>query len=63
MTTSAPSSLGGAPVTNLKLECGVYQAYWNGFLQGGREAASGIYIGQLTIDGQSGGTIRMYNKK
>jgi hypothetical protein len=64
VTTSAPSSLSGAPLTNLRLECGVYQAYWNGnLLDTHREAASGIYIGQLTIDGQPGGTIRMYNKK
>ncbi|MEO7084413.1 MAG: hypothetical protein ABI442_01270 [Gemmatimonadaceae bacterium] len=64
VTTSAPSSLGGLPMSNLKLTCGAYQAYWNGnVLNTGREAASGIVFASLFIDGTPMGTIRMFNKK
>ena len=42
------------PLTNLKLECGQnYVAYWDGkILNTGREAASGIYIYELVVDGE-----------
>ena len=41
-----------APVQNLKLVCGNYVARWDGkVLNTGREAASGVYIYQLIVDG------------
>jgi hypothetical protein len=64
-TTSAPSALSGAPIANLRLECGAsYDAYWTGNVLGTtKQAASGIYIVLLTVDGQLVGTHRMFNKK
>jgi hypothetical protein len=42
------------PLSNLKLDCGKdYVAYWDGkVLNTGREAASGIYIYELVVDGE-----------
>jgi hypothetical protein len=46
----------GEPLDNLKIEwngTGAYAAYWDGKVQGtGREAASGVYVYQLTVNGQ-----------
>lgn len=44
----------GQPLVNVMLPCGRYTAYWNGnYLNTGREAASGIYLYQLEVDGKS----------
>jgi hypothetical protein len=42
------------PLSNAKKECGKdYVAYWDGKVRGsGREAASGIYIYELVVDGE-----------
>jgi hypothetical protein len=41
------------PLSNLKLACGDYVAWWDGkVLNTGREAASGVYIYKLEVDGQ-----------
>jgi hypothetical protein len=42
------------PLANLKLDCGQsYVAYWDGkVLNSGREAASGIYLYELVVDGE-----------
>ena len=38
---------------NIKLPCGDYIAYWDGKVRGtGREAAPGIYIYELVVDGE-----------
>ncbi len=38
---------------SLRLRCGEYRAYWDGrYLDGNREATSGIYYYQLTVDGE-----------
>jgi hypothetical protein len=65
VTTSVPSALAGAPISNLNLECGTsYTAYWTGFVLGTtKPAASGVYVAMLMVDGQLAGTHRMYNKK
>jgi hypothetical protein len=44
----------GVPLSNLKLDCGKdYVAYWDGkVLNTSREAASGIYLYKLVVDGQ-----------
>jgi hypothetical protein len=43
----------GQPLTNLTLGCGQYVAYWDGkVLNTGREAASGVYLYELVVDGQ-----------
>jgi hypothetical protein len=42
------------PIENLELECGTYTAYWNGkYLNTSREAASGVYIYRLEVDGRT----------
>jgi hypothetical protein len=41
------------PVDSLRLRCGTYRAYWDGkYLDGVREATTGIYYYQLTVDGE-----------
>ena len=44
---------GGQPLDNLKLPCGDFVAYWDGKVRGtGRDAASGVYIYILDVDGK-----------
>jgi hypothetical protein len=44
---------GGQPIENLMLTCSQYKAYWDGkVLNTGREAASGVYIVKLEVDGK-----------
>ena len=44
---------GGRPLNQLKLPCGQYTAYWDGFYTGRRQkAASGTYPYILRVDGQ-----------
>ena len=44
---------GGQPIENLMLTCNQYVAYWDGkYLNTGREAASGVYIIRLEVDGK-----------
>ena|ERR1051325_1541092 len=62
-TANVSPSLQKQPMRNLRLPCGDYKAYWNGNDQSGKEAASGIYVVLLQIDGRHAGSIRMYNAK
>lgn len=40
------------PVLNLSLPCGSYSAFWDGkILNSGREAASGMYVYEVVVDG------------
>ncbi len=44
---------GGQPLQNVLLPCGQYVAYWNGnYLNTSKEAASGVYLAVLDVDGQ-----------
>ena len=45
---------GGPPaIENLTLGCGSYRAYWDGkYLNSSREAASGVYLYRLDVDGK-----------
>ncbi len=44
---------GGEPVRDVQLTCGQYTAWWDGTHQGtGRQAAAGIYLYRLEIDGR-----------
>lgn len=61
-TTSIPSSLRG-PVHDMVLACGDYEAIWRGKDANGREAASGVYIELVTIDGFRLPPRRIYYKK
>lgn len=59
----ASTSVSGS-LHDLVLSCGAYQALWDGFVQGtNKEAASGTYLVQFTVDGQPAGTIRIFNRK
>ena len=52
---------GGAPaVENLTLGCGSYRAYWDGkYLNSSREAASGVYLFRLDVDGKVAGVRKL----
>jgi hypothetical protein len=68
VTTAVSSSTlsldGTTPVARLRLACGIYNAFWSGNVQGtNKEAASGIYLVVITIDGQPAGTKRIFNRK
>jgi hypothetical protein len=63
-TSSASSSMNGARISNLRLECGDYVAFWDGKVEGGgREAASGTYIVQIIVDGKLTASTRIYYRK
>jgi hypothetical protein len=60
----SPTGNGGDPIENLDLECGTYTAYWNGkYLNTSREAASGVYVYRLEVDGRPAGTGRLFLAK
>jgi len=43
---------GGQPLEKIAVPCGDYVAYWDGKVQAtGREAASGVYLYRLEVDG------------
>lgn len=49
--TPVPPGAGSQRITNLRLGCGMYEAYWDGKMEGtGKEAPSGVYIASLVID-------------
>ena len=63
-TTSVPSSLVGALVSNIKLGCGDYEAYWDGNIKGTKKpAASGTYVVQLIVNGKSSDVVRILLRK
>lgn len=66
-STSADQSTAGAasrPLSNLSLACGAYVARWDGkHAPDGRDAAPGIYMYQLLIDGHPAGMRKMLLKR
>lgn len=64
-TTVTSASAGGlGPITNLKVACGSYFAFWDGnLLNTGKEAASGTYIVRLVVDGKLSGTSKIFVSK
>jgi hypothetical protein len=53
MQSGSTGGGGGEPVREAQLTCGQYTAYWDGRHAGsGREAASGIYLYRLDVDGR-----------
>jgi hypothetical protein len=63
-TSSASNSMNGSPLSNLRLECGDYVSYWDGWVQDhSREAASGTYIVQLIVDGKLVNSTRIFYRK
>jgi hypothetical protein len=56
--------MNGSPLSNLRLECGDYVSYWDGWVQDhSREAASGTYIVQLIVDGKLVNSTRIFYRK
>lgn len=51
---SVPRLHGAArPLLGMKLSCGEYLGYWDGTVgRSGRQAASGVYLYELVVDGQ-----------
>ena len=57
------SVAGGQPLQNVMLPCGQYTWYWDGNYAGTKkEAASGVYLVVVTVDGRSG-TMKILNAK
>ena len=47
------STAGGEAIENITLGCGSYRAYWNGkYKHSNKDAASGVYVYRLEVDGQ-----------
>ena len=59
--SSVVGANGNAPaVENLTLGCGSYRAYWDGkYLNSSREAASGVYLFRLDVDGKVAGVKKL----
>ena len=58
------SVAGGQPLDNVSISCGEYVAYWDGNVRNtGREAASGVYLYRLEVDGVKVLTGKMVNAK
>jgi len=51
-STNSSSALNGQRLKDITLQCGSYLAYWDGKNQRGEEAASGVYMVQLFVDGR-----------
>ena len=50
---SAPAPRAERPLEKVSLGCGSFQAVWNGkVMRTGQDAASGVYVYQLIVDGQ-----------
>ena len=63
-STTPSSPLDGARIAKLRLGCGAYNGFWDGKVQNTqREAASGVYIVLLFVDGQLAFSKRIYNGK
>ena len=55
---------GQTPVSKLRLGCGAYTAFWSGNIIGTqKEAASGVYVVTVFVDGEIAGTTRIFNRK
>ena len=55
---------GGEPIENIELECGRYVAFWNGkYLSTSRDAASGVYMYRLEVDGRTAAVGKMFYGK
>ncbi|HEY9229380.1 MAG TPA: hypothetical protein VIP11_22215 [Gemmatimonadaceae bacterium] len=63
-TTSIPSGLGGASLSNLRLGCGLYEAFWIGKFDGsGKQAPSGTYLVRLFVDNKVAATTKIFVSK
>ena len=53
LQAAGTNATGGGPVLNMSLTCGDYTAYWDGkVLNTEREAASGVYLYRIEVDGR-----------
>ena len=64
VSSAAPSLGGTTPIARLRLTCGDYSAFWSGNVLGtNKEAASGVYLVVISIDGKVVETKRILNRK
>ena len=64
VTTGTTDPLGGTPLSNLKIGCGAFTAYWDGKIPGTtKDAASGMYLVQFFVDGARVDTKRIFLRK
>jgi len=63
-TANVSTSLNKQPMRNLRVPCGSYNTYWDGNNQRtGKEAASGVYIVQLFLNGERAWSRKIFNAK
>lgn len=65
--TQVPSALNGAPLSNMKLGCGDYVAYWTYYVgqnkNTGKEVASGTYLVQVFVNGVQTDAVKILVRK
>ena len=55
---------GQTPISKLRLGCGTYNAFWSGDIIGThKEAASGVYVVTVFVDGAVADARRIFNRK
>jgi len=63
-TTRVRTELVGATLSNVKLVCGDYEAFWDGKVKGTTKyAASGVYLVQVFVNGKPTYSVRIMNRK
>ena len=64
-TTPVPPALVGHPLSNVKLGCGDYTAYWTMFLDKNKkkEVASGTYLVQVFVNGAQTDAVKILVRK
>ena len=61
--TSSVSAGSQTPINRVRLTCGNYTAFWDGFLSTKKEAASGTYVVLVYEDGKVKQSWRIFNRK
>jgi hypothetical protein len=63
-STAVSGPFSGQYLSKVQLPCGSYNAFWNGNIQNTiKEAASGVYIVLLSVDGRPAGSRRIFVSK
>ena len=63
-TTPVPPAMVGVPLSNMKLGCGDYLAYWTMYIKGTtKEVASGTYLVQVFVNGAQTDAVKILVRK
>jgi len=63
-TTPFAPALVGVPLSNMKLGCGDYLAYWTMYIKGTtKEVASGTYLVQVFVNGAQTDAVKILVRK